>query len=694
MDNIGSTAGQLKADCQAFQRDVIDLELQLGKQRARVRQNRELPGDEAHEKLAELQPLDESYCDTDEEMWQPEDGEEEDDWGEDTQQSEDGEVEDDSDEDTQQPEDCEEDSETLSTGKILIETDLHSYYKELQEAYVIKQQLFASELQFERSKNKVLLDELEKLKASNNELSQRYEAENLRAGQQASHLMALIEQDESQMHSFHAEQNFLRLQIMEEMRCLRNSAAEEKMLLQRQVEELTSQLSLMKEREDVKHQEWQEERDEEKQEEKWGELQEAYIIKQQMFASELQFERSTVKALLDELDKLRASQLSLKKEREDVNHQEWQEERDEEKQEEKLGELQEASIIKQQMFASELQFERSTVKALLDELDKLRASNNEIIQRAEADNLRAGQQASHLMAELEKVRSQMNSFQAEQNLLRLQITEEMRCLCKSAAEEKMLLQREVEELTSQLSLKKEREDVKHQEWQEERDEEKQEEKWGELQEASIIKQQMFASELQFERSTVKALLDELDKLRASNNEIIQTDEADNLRAGQQASHLMAELEKVRSQMNSFQAEQNLLRLQITEEMRCLCKSAAEEKMLLQREEEELTSQLSLKKEREDVKQQEWQEERDEEKREDKWGEEQQEKDEVKWGEEAGGGEPVDKPAYLESNSDALPASEPVETELSKETPKKKKSSIWKKIRQHLGLRRRKKQPHN
>ncbi|CAB1441707.1 unnamed protein product [Pleuronectes platessa] len=521
--------------------------------RARVRQNQELPGDEAHEKFAKLQPQDESYCDTDEEMWQPEDGEEEDDWGEDTQQSEDGEVEDDSDEDTQQPEDCEEDSETLSTRKILIETDLHSYYKELQEAYVIKQQLFASELQFERSKNKVLLDELEKLKASNNELSQRYEAENLRAGQQASHLMALIEQDESQMHSFHAEQNFLRLQIMEEMRCLRNSAAEEKMLLQRQVEELTSQLSLMKEREDVKHQEWQEERDEEKQEEKWGELQEAYIIKQQMFASELQFERSTVKALLDELDKLRASQLSLKNEREDINHQEWQEERDEEKQEKKLGELQEASIIKQQMFASELQFERSTVKALLDELDKLKASNNEIIQRAEADNLRAGQQASHLMAELEKVTSQMNSFQAEQNLLHLQITEEMRCLRKSAAEEKMLLQREVEELTSQLSLKKEREDIKHQEWQEERDEEKQEVKWEE---------------------------------------------------------------------------------------------------------------------------------------------EQQEKEEEKWGEEAGGGEPVDKPAYLESHSDALPASEPVETELSEETPKKKKSSIWKKIRQHLGLRRRKKQPHN
>ncbi|CAB1434486.1 unnamed protein product [Pleuronectes platessa] len=550
MDNIGSTAGQLKADCQAFQRDVIDLEHLLGKQRARVRQNQELPGDEAHEKFAELQPLDESYCDTDEEMLQPEDGEEEDDWGEDTQQSEDGEVEDDSDEDTQQPEDCEEDSETLSTRKILIETDLHSYYKELQEAYVIKQQLFASELQFERSKNKVLLDELEKLRASNNELSQRYEAENLRAGQQTSHLMALIEQDESQMHSFHAEQNFLRLQIMEEMRCLRNSAAEEKMLLQRQVEELTSQLSLMKEREDVKHQEWQEERDEEKQEEKWGELQEAYIIKQQMFASELQFERSTVKALLDELDKLRASQLSLKNEREDINHQEWQEERDEEKQEKKLGELQEAHIIKQQMFASELQFERSTVKALLDELDKLKASNNEIIQRAEADNLRAGQQASHLMAELEKVTSQMNSFQAEQDLLRLQITEEMRCLRKSTAEEKMLLQREVEELTSQLSLK-EREDVKHQEWQEERDEEKQEVKWGE---------------------------------------------------------------------------------------------------------------------------------------------EQQEKEEEKWGE--GGGEPVDKPAYLESHSDALPASEPVETELSEETPKKKKSSIWKKIRQHLGLRRRKNQPHD
>ncbi|CAB1449727.1 unnamed protein product [Pleuronectes platessa] len=405
------------------------------------------------------------------------------------------------------------------------------------------------------------------------------------------------------MHSFQAEQDLLRLQMMEEMRCLRKSAAEEKMLLQREVEELTSKLS-MKEREDVKHHEWQEEI--------WRDLQKTHIIKQKRFASELEFERNTD-------------------------------------------------------------------KALLDELETLRASNNEIGQRAEADNLRAGQQASHLKAELEKDKAQMHSFQAEQDILRLQMMEEMRCLRKSAAEEKMLLQREVEELTSQLSLK-EREDVKHHEWQEEI--------WGDLKEAHIIKQQRFASELEFERSTNKALLNELEKLRASNNEISQRAEADNLRAGQQASHLKAELEKDKSQMHSIQAEQDLLRLQMMEEMRCLRKSAAEEKMLLQREVEELTSQLSLKKERE------WQEERDEEKQEEKWGEEQQEKEEDKWGEGAGGGEPVDKPAYLESHSDALPASEPVETELSEETPKKKKSSIWKKIRQHLGLRRRKKQPHD
>ncbi|CAB1428450.1 unnamed protein product [Pleuronectes platessa] len=282
MDYIGSTAGQVKADCQAFQRDVSYLEHLLGKQRSRIRQNREWTGDEAHEKLAELQPLEESYCDTNEEIWQPEDGEEEGDWDEDTQQSEDWEVvadwdedtqqsedwevvadwdedtqqsEDwevvaDWDEDTQQSEDCEEDSETLSTTKILTETDLHRYYKEVQEAYIIKQQLFASELQFERSTNKVLLDELEKLRASNNEISRRYEAENLRAAQQASHLKAEFEKAVmSQMHSFQAEQNLLRLQIMEEMRCLRKRAAEEKMLLQRQVEELTSQLSLKKERE-------------------------------------------------------------------------------------------------------------------------------------------------------------------------------------------------------------------------------------------------------------------------------------------------------------------------------------------------------------------------------------------------------------------------------------------------------------
>ncbi|CAB1444023.1 unnamed protein product [Pleuronectes platessa] len=157
-----------------------------------------------------------------------------------------------------------------------------------------------------------------------------------------------------------------------------------------------------------------------------------------------------------------------------------------------------------------------------------------------------------------------------------------------------------------------------------------------------------------------------------------------------------------SQMHSFQAEQNLLHLQIMEEVRCLCKSAAEEKMLLQREVEELTSQLLLQNENEDVKHQESQEDRDEEKRQEKkWGEEQQEKEEEKWREEAGGEEPVEKPAdetvlnnQQESLSDALPASEPVETELSEEMPKKKNLQSGKKIRQHLGLRRRKEQHHN
>ncbi|CAB1434529.1 unnamed protein product [Pleuronectes platessa] len=156
MDYIGRTAEQVKADCQAH-----------------GRQNRESTGDKAHEKLGKLQPLEGSYCYTNEEVWQEEDGEEESDLDEDTQQSE----------------DYEEDSESLSTSKILTETDLQRYYKEVQEAYIIKQQMFASELQFERTNN-VLPDELEKLTASNTETSQRYEAENLRAGQQASHLKA------------------------------------------------------------------------------------------------------------------------------------------------------------------------------------------------------------------------------------------------------------------------------------------------------------------------------------------------------------------------------------------------------------------------------------------------------------------------------------------------------------------------
>ncbi|CAB1444024.1 unnamed protein product [Pleuronectes platessa] len=167
-------------DCRAFQRDVSYLKQLLGKQRARGHRTREWTLnlcqalDEAHEKWAELQPLEESYCDTIEEIWQPEDGEEEGDW----------------DEDTQQPEDCEEDSETLSATNILTETtkqnqetDLH---KEVQEAYIIKQQMLRSCSL--RGAQTSFLDELEKLRASNNEISQMYDAENLRAMQQASHL--------------------------------------------------------------------------------------------------------------------------------------------------------------------------------------------------------------------------------------------------------------------------------------------------------------------------------------------------------------------------------------------------------------------------------------------------------------------------------------------------------------------------
>ncbi|XP_035032965.2 involucrin-like [Hippoglossus stenolepis] len=283
MAHSGITTGQVKPqhkcrDCRAFKRDVNYLEHLLGKERARCRQNREWritlcqALDEAHEQLAKLQPPKESYCDTDKEIWQPEDWEEEGDWDEEAQQPEDCEEEGDWDEEAQQPEDCEEEGDwdeeaqqpedfeeegdwaeeaqqPEETTKQNQETDLHTYYKELQEANIIIQQKFALELQVERSKNEALLDELQKQRASNNEIIQSNEADNLTARQQATRLKAEIEKVfKSQMRTFEAEQNLLHLQVMEEMRCLRKSAAEEKVLLQRQVEELTSQLSLKKEK--------------------------------------------------------------------------------------------------------------------------------------------------------------------------------------------------------------------------------------------------------------------------------------------------------------------------------------------------------------------------------------------------------------------------------------------------------------
>ncbi|XP_047198957.1 troponin T, cardiac muscle-like [Hippoglossus stenolepis] len=267
MAHSGITTGQVKPqhkcrDCRAFKRDVNYLEHLLGKERARCRQNREWrltlcqALDEAHAQLAKLQPPKESYCDTDKEIWQPEDWEEEGDWDEEAQQPEDCEEEGDWDEEAQQPEDFEEEGDWAEepqqpeeTTKQNQETDLHTYYKELQEPNIIIQQKFALELQVERRKNEALLDELQKLRASNNEIIQSNEADNLTARQQATHLKAEIEKVfKSQMRTFEAEQNLLHLQVMEEMRCLRKSAAEEKVLLQRQVEELTSQLSLKKEK--------------------------------------------------------------------------------------------------------------------------------------------------------------------------------------------------------------------------------------------------------------------------------------------------------------------------------------------------------------------------------------------------------------------------------------------------------------
>ena len=200
----GQVKGQYNCrDCRAFQRDIKYLEHLLGKERARSRQRREWrltlcqALDEAHAKLSEMQPLEERPCDSDEE--------------------------------THEPEDWEEDSEALSITESLTETternqetDLHIHYKELKEAYIVNKQMFDSELQVERSKNEAFLDELEKLRASNNEIIQRYEAENLIARQQATHLKAQLEKTvESQMDAFQAEQG------------------------------LTSQLSLKREREDV-----------------------------------------------------------------------------------------------------------------------------------------------------------------------------------------------------------------------------------------------------------------------------------------------------------------------------------------------------------------------------------------------------------------------------------------------------------
>ncbi|XP_071331064.1 paramyosin-like [Trachinotus anak] len=155
------------------------------------------------------------------------------------------------------------DPETLCTTKIATQVRdtikrkkkklLQKDYEELQVAHIISKEQFTADLKMERKKNKAL-QELQRLKALYQEVTQRYEADVLTVRQQAANLQHDLDK-ELKAHAdamtedllleqeLRAELDALHQKI-EEISLAQQNAAKQEMFLRIEVEELNIQLSL------------------------------------------------------------------------------------------------------------------------------------------------------------------------------------------------------------------------------------------------------------------------------------------------------------------------------------------------------------------------------------------------------------------------------------------------------------------
>ncbi|CAB1412377.1 unnamed protein product [Pleuronectes platessa] len=108
-------------------------------------------------------------------------------------------------------------SQVNSTIKQKKKKELHNDYEELKVAHMISDHKFTIALQDKKEKNQVLQEELDRLRASHQEISRRYEDQTLRARQEVDDLKRELEkeiksraEDKLLMQNFMAEQKALR----------------------------------------------------------------------------------------------------------------------------------------------------------------------------------------------------------------------------------------------------------------------------------------------------------------------------------------------------------------------------------------------------------------------------------------------------------------------------------------------------
>lgn len=238
----------------------------------------------------------------------------------------------------------------------------------------------------------------------------------------------------------------------------------------------------------------------------------------------------------------------------------------------------------------EIHEERKEKRIFLEELDRIRASYQEDIQKYEADVLTARQQADHLQGELDKAikahaegvsshQLMVKKARGELDVLRQKMVKEITAVQKNADEQNILLLRQFEKLQNQHNIQ------------------------VTVNPELSIKLKKMAKEIQMERRDKRLLQEELSRLRASFQEEMGKYKAEVFTARQQVDHLQRELEKSikdhadsmsnhQLMMQNVRTEWDRLHQKMVKEVTVVQKNADEENSLLWKQFDNLQSQHS------------------------------------------------------------------------------------------------------